>query len=112
MFPVSARLPDCRLFLQDPHIIDEVTDNHQDMDSLNRNVPEPGRQTHQVLQVRQNIAAHWWFTLANIPFSLIWVCTVFKAATLSTRLTVCFVCIYKKKNINQFVKCHLKPMHA
>lgn len=42
-------------FLQDPHIIDEVTDNHQDMDSLNRNVPEPGRQTHQVLQVRQNI---------------------------------------------------------
>ncbi|XP_076130314.1 pleckstrin homology-like domain family B member 1 isoform X3 [Alosa pseudoharengus] len=32
-------------------MIDEVTDNHQDiMDSLNRNVPEHGRQTHQVLQ--------------------------------------------------------------
>ncbi|KAG5284102.1 hypothetical protein AALO_G00022990 [Alosa alosa] len=36
---------------KDPHMIDEVTDNHQDiMDSLNRNVPEHGRQTHQVLQ--------------------------------------------------------------
>ncbi|XP_031428313.1 pleckstrin homology-like domain family B member 1 isoform X2 [Clupea harengus] len=35
---------------KDPHIIDEVTDNHQDMDSLNRNVPEHCRQTHQVLQ--------------------------------------------------------------
>ncbi|XP_031428316.1 pleckstrin homology-like domain family B member 1 isoform X5 [Clupea harengus] len=39
-----------RVRFQDPHIIDEVTDNHQDMDSLNRNVPEHCRQTHQVLQ--------------------------------------------------------------
>ncbi|XP_063059582.1 pleckstrin homology-like domain family B member 1 isoform X9 [Engraulis encrasicolus] len=39
-----------RVRFQDPHMIDEVTDNHQDMDSLNRNVPAHPRQTHQVLQ--------------------------------------------------------------
>lgn len=36
---------------QDFHDCDEVIDNAEDMDSLNRNIPECGRQTHQVLQV-------------------------------------------------------------
>ncbi|KAI4890579.1 hypothetical protein NFI96_016200 [Prochilodus magdalenae] len=35
---------------KDLYDCDEVNDNAEDMDSLNRNVPEQGRQTHQVLQ--------------------------------------------------------------
>ncbi|XP_021437986.2 LOW QUALITY PROTEIN: pleckstrin homology-like domain family B member 1 [Oncorhynchus mykiss] len=34
----------------DPHVSEGVIDNAVDMDSLNRNLPECGRQTHQVLQ--------------------------------------------------------------
>ncbi|XP_035622734.1 pleckstrin homology-like domain family B member 1 isoform X5 [Oncorhynchus keta] len=35
---------------KDPHVSEGVIDNAVDMDSLNRNLPECGRQTHQVLQ--------------------------------------------------------------
>ncbi|XP_024300656.1 pleckstrin homology-like domain family B member 1 isoform X7 [Oncorhynchus tshawytscha] len=35
---------------KDPHVSEGVIDNAIDMDSLNRNLPECGRQTHQVLQ--------------------------------------------------------------
>nr|XP_046169673.1 pleckstrin homology-like domain family B member 1 [Oncorhynchus gorbuscha] len=35
---------------KDPHVAEGVIDNAVDMDSLNRNLPECGRQTHQVLQ--------------------------------------------------------------
>ncbi|KAL7838166.1 hypothetical protein AOLI_G00265700 [Acnodon oligacanthus] len=36
--------------MMDLYDCDEVIDNAEDMDSLNRNIPEYGRQTHQVLQ--------------------------------------------------------------
>ncbi|KAI4881733.1 hypothetical protein NFI96_010002, partial [Prochilodus magdalenae] len=35
---------------QDAHVLEEVTDNTEDMDHVNRNHTELGRQTHQVLQ--------------------------------------------------------------
>eukprot|EP00063_Salmo_salar_P094399 XP_014069234.1 PREDICTED: pleckstrin homology-like domain family B member 1 isoform X23 [Salmo salar] len=39
-----------KVHFKDLHVSGEVIDNAVDMDSLNRNLPECGRQTHQVLQ--------------------------------------------------------------
>ncbi|XP_017557258.1 pleckstrin homology-like domain family B member 1 isoform X4 [Pygocentrus nattereri] len=46
----SHRVAPKRVRFQDLYDCDEVNDNEEDMDSLNRNIPEYGRQTHQVLQ--------------------------------------------------------------
>ncbi|XP_036436361.1 pleckstrin homology-like domain family B member 1 isoform X2 [Colossoma macropomum] len=46
----SDRVAPKRVRFQDLYDYDEVIDNAEDMDSLNRNIPEHGRQTHQVLQ--------------------------------------------------------------
>ncbi|XP_022523404.2 pleckstrin homology-like domain family B member 1 isoform X9 [Astyanax mexicanus] len=47
------RVASKRVRFQDLYDCDEVIDNADDMDSLNRNVPEYSRQTHQVLQSTQ-----------------------------------------------------------
>ncbi|XP_066564965.1 pleckstrin homology-like domain family B member 1 isoform X10 [Amia ocellicauda] len=51
-FSLTSVVVGNRLFWseQDPHDSEGVTDNTVTMDSLNRNLPERGRQTHQVLQ--------------------------------------------------------------
>lgn len=56
---LSAEQQCCNFLPQDLHVSQGAADNSVDMDRLNRNMPENGRQGHQVLQVSVCVLGSW-----------------------------------------------------